>query len=96
MKSYIDLQRNNATGNKKLRKFNFLRVSIMRLVCLIQNLNKNSFNENSRKGKKTTWSLDYNTKSLKKSPNIIYVYLSFYGFKKLNNVEKIDSRKNNF
>ena len=48
------------------------------------------------KEKKTTLSLDYNTKSLKKSPKIIYVHLSFYGFKKLNNVEKIDSRKNNF
>ena len=68
----------------------------MRLVCLIQNLNKNSFNENSRKGKKTNLSLDYNTKSLKKYPNIFYVHFSFYGFEKLNNLEKTDSRKNNF
>ena len=69
----------------------------MRLVCLIQNLNKNSFNENSRKGKKkTTLSLDYNTKSLKKYLNIVYVHLSFYGFEKPNNLEKTDSRKNNF
>ena len=41
------------------------------------------------KEKKTTFSLDYNTKSLKKSPKIIYVHLSFYGFKKLNNLEKL-------
>ena len=48
------------------------------------------------KEKKTTLSLDYNTKSLKKSHNIVYVHLSFYGFEKPNNLEKTDSRKNNF
>ena len=45
---------------------------------------------------KTNLSLDYNTKSLKKNPNIVYVHLSFYGFEKPNNLEKTDSRKNNF
>ena len=53
---------------------------------MIQDLNKNSFNENSSKGK-TFLFLDYNTKSFKKSPNIIYVYLSFYGFEKLQSFE---------
>ena len=30
----------------------------------------------------------YKNKSLKKSPNIIYVHISFYGFEKLNNWSK--------
>ena len=34
--------------------------------------------------------------NLKKTPNIVYVHLSFYGFEKPNNLEKTDSRKNNF
>ena len=43
---------------------------------------------------KTFLSLDYNPQSFKTSPNIIYVHLSFYGFEKLNNLEKTYSRTN--
>ena len=45
---------------------------------------------------KTSLSIDYKYKLLKKSPNITYIHLSFYGFEKVNNLEKTCSRKNNF
>ena len=37
---------------QKIKEIEFLEGSIIKLLHLIQNLNKNSFNENSRKGKK--------------------------------------------
>ena len=45
---------------------------------------------------KTSLSIDYKNKLLKKNSNIMYIHLPFYGFEKLNNLEKTYSRKKNF
>ena len=42
---------------------------------------------------KTSLSIDYKYKLLKKSPNITYIHLSFYGFKKVNNLENLFKKK---
>ena len=71
---------------KKMKEIEFLKLSLIILLHLIQIWIK-ILSMKIQGKEKTFLCIDNNTKSFKKSPNIIYVHLSFYGFEKINNLK---------
>ena len=71
---------------KKIKEIEFLKLSLIILLHLIQIWIK-ILSMKIQGKEKTFLCIDNNPKSFKKSPKIIYVHLSFYGFEKINNLK---------